>query len=125
MAGGSANIRPYRCHAQSAGAALCNKCEHPMDELKRIPYQPIKDLLPRPATGTSARVIALPQPGPHQWPVADGGAVAAHEHPRVRRAAAATAAAERAAASQTVLITGATGCVNVRRVRPPRPRAGR
>jgi len=33
-----------------------------MDELKRIPYQPIKDLLPRPATGTSERVIALPQP---------------------------------------------------------------
>ncbi|WP_143010716.1 nitroreductase family protein [Cupriavidus necator] len=33
-----------------------------MDELKRIPYQPIKDLLPRPASGTSERVIALPQP---------------------------------------------------------------
>ncbi|WP_232431513.1 hypothetical protein [Cupriavidus sp. UYPR2.512] len=33
-----------------------------MDELKCIPYQPIKDLLPRPATGTSERVIALSQP---------------------------------------------------------------
>ncbi|BDB29340.1 hypothetical protein Tamer19_31700 [Cupriavidus sp. TA19] len=33
-----------------------------MDELKRIPYHPIKDLLPRPASGTSERVIALPQP---------------------------------------------------------------
>jgi len=33
-----------------------------MSDLKRIPYQPVKGLLPRPAVGASERVIILPDP---------------------------------------------------------------
>lgn len=33
-----------------------------MNDLKRLPYEPVKGLLPRPAVGVSERIITLPEP---------------------------------------------------------------